>query len=391
MLIDSFIHISIILLFFPTFTTGFPWSNHHHHRHDVDERTTSDQCCVSSKLNVASKKANNGREFFRQLSSQADSYTAINPDNVCNLVHFFIQQASLNNQSISFTKGMFVLFDATNQIFNQFMRAKDEQKSGDEAKYSGYFNRLKHMGKQAISDLFKKGPKESDTFIYVRGDESSHYHDERGSKDDRKSAYPAYGMDIPGACKSFLHQKTMNLFCFPGMPSGFGHVLFGKLPPVKESGKYAGERIYFKPELFGIRHLEQFIQHAQSYLEHVSRRYVCQIKDIQKLPGCSSEEAFRENTDKKLLKQWNEILVTIPDINHQQLIENAERYGIHEIYQQAKDLQENDQVKTFLKKITEQYGNDDISVRKGREIIYTVEQLKQSPLTCEFLSSMKKC
>lgn len=83
------------------------------------------------------------------------------------------------------------------------MKAKDEQKSGDEAKYSGYFNRLKHMGKQAFAALFEKGPKESDTFIYVRGDESSHYHDERGSKYDRKSSYPAYGMDIPGACKSF--------------------------------------------------------------------------------------------------------------------------------------------------------------------------------------------
>lgn len=389
MLIDLFISIVLIFSFLPIFTTSFlPF--HHHHRVD-ERRTTSDPCCVPSKLNVASKKANNGQEFFRRLSRDDDSYKEITPDNMCNLVHFFIQQASLNNQSISFTKGMFVLFDSTNQIFNRFMQAKDQQKSGDGAKYSGYFNRLKNMGQQALADLFKKGPKESDTFIYVRGDESSHYHDERGSKYDRKNAYPAYGMDIPGACKSFFHSKHLNSFGFPGMPSGFGHILFGQLPAIKDSGKYAGERIYFKPEFFGIRHLEQFIQHAQSYFEHISRRYVCQIKDIQNLPGCSTEEAFRENTDKKLLKQWNDILVTIPNIDHEQLIENAKRYGIHEMYHQAKDLEENEQVKNFLVKMLEQYGDDDIIVRKGREIIYTVERLNQSPLTCEFLSVMKRC
>jgi hypothetical protein len=101
-------------------------------------------------------------------------------------------------------KGMFVIFDSTNQIFKGLMKAKSEQKSGDGAKHAGYFKRLKHMGRQALSGLFKKSNGseliESDTFIYVRGDESSHYHNERGSKLDRSSDYPAYGMDIPGAC-----------------------------------------------------------------------------------------------------------------------------------------------------------------------------------------------
>ena len=43
---------------------------------------------------------------------------------------------------------------------------------------------------------------------------------------------------------------------------------------MENHGKYAGERIYIKPELFGIRQLKQFIKHAQSYLDHVSARYV---------------------------------------------------------------------------------------------------------------------
>lgn len=86
------------------------------------------------------------------------------------------------------------------------MKAKDEQKSGDGSQYAGYFPRLKHMTGQAFAQLFgqKKDKSElilSDTFIYVRGDESSHYHEERGPKDDRTREYPAYGMDIPGACR----------------------------------------------------------------------------------------------------------------------------------------------------------------------------------------------
>ena len=93
-----------------------------------------------------------------------------------------------------------MIFDSSNQIFEQLMKAKAEQKSGDDAQYSGYFQRLKHMGHQALDSLVKKAPATSDTFIYVRGDESSHFHGERGSKSDRTRDYPAYGMDIPGAC-----------------------------------------------------------------------------------------------------------------------------------------------------------------------------------------------
>ena|SRR5438128_1466617 len=99
---------------------------------------------------------------------------------------------------------MFVIFDSTNQIFEQLMKAKNEQKSGDDAKYSGYLHRFKHMGNQAIHQLLNDSHQESDTFIYVRGDESSHYHEERGSKWNRKHNYPAYGMDIPGACIYFI-------------------------------------------------------------------------------------------------------------------------------------------------------------------------------------------
>ena len=148
--------------------------------------------------------------------------------------------------------------------------------------------------------------------------------------------------------------------------------------------------------MFGIRHLKQFVKHAQSYLDHVSRRYVCQLKEMETKPGCSKEEAFRENIDKKLLNKWKNILMTIPSISdrNQQYIKDATQYGISEIYRQAKQIQStnpNDKVKDFIEEIIKQYGTEDINVRKGREIIFTTQELMNSPLTCEFLSSMKKC
>jgi len=90
----------LLFIFLPLITESFIWF--HHYR---EKRATTDECCVSSKLNVGSKKANNGRDFFRRLATESDSHKLINPENMCNLMHFFIQQASLNNKSITFTKG----------------------------------------------------------------------------------------------------------------------------------------------------------------------------------------------------------------------------------------------------------------------------------------------
>lgn len=77
------------------------------HPYDVSrrKRSANQDCCVSSKLNVAAKKANNGRDFFRKLVNEADSHKLVNSENMCNLIHFLMQQAKLNNKSVSFTKG----------------------------------------------------------------------------------------------------------------------------------------------------------------------------------------------------------------------------------------------------------------------------------------------
>ena len=89
--------------------------------------------------------------------------------------------------------GMFVLYDSTNHFFSQLMRAKDAQKHGSGEDRSGYYKRLKYFTLSSIKKLFNSKRLNAsipDSFIYVRGDESSHFR-ERGKKADRKKKYPA--------------------------------------------------------------------------------------------------------------------------------------------------------------------------------------------------------
>ena len=87
--------------------------------------------------------------------------------------------------------------------------------------------------------------------------------------------------------------------------------------------------------------------------------------------------------------------MTVPSVTnlHEEFMKNATKYGISEIYRQAKQIEatnEGEKVRDFLTDMIKQYGNDDISVRKGREIIFTTNGLRDSPLTCEFMSKIKK-
>ena len=101
---------------------------------------------------------------------------------------------------------------------------------------------------------------------------------------------------------------------------------------------------------------------------------------------CSSQEAFRENTDTKLTSKWNQILssiITLTDVERNDMRLKAVKEGIHEIYRQsmlfAKD---HIQVRDFQRELETKYGRDTRS-RKGNEIIFTTEQLLQSRQSCE--------
>jgi hypothetical protein len=89
---------------------------------------------------------------------------------------------------------MFILYDSTERFFAQLMMAKNAQHHSNEHR-SGYIRRLRYFALDSVKFTFRvllrrKSSSVKSPFIYLRGDESSHFH-ERGNKHDRSRVYPA--------------------------------------------------------------------------------------------------------------------------------------------------------------------------------------------------------
>ncbi|CAF3409776.1 unnamed protein product [Rotaria sp. Silwood1] len=155
------------------------------------------------------------------------------------------------------------------------MMAKNMQLHSDEHR-SGYILRLQHFTLDAILSIWQRllGRRYSIPlpFIYLRGDESSHFH-ERGTKYERWHDYPAYGADIRHGC----------------LPNYFGHILFGKLKslPNPTHPQYRGDRIYIKPEEYGLQRFPHYIAHAGHYLRSVSQMLLCRWIDCWTMNLCA--------------------------------------------------------------------------------------------------------
>ena len=89
---------------------------------------------------------------------------------------------------------MFVVYDSTKEFFTRLMMAKDAQEHGSDEHRSGLFQRLKHFAVNSFKSVFhlkKLNESVPEAFIYVRGDESSHFRERGASKERRKKDYPA--------------------------------------------------------------------------------------------------------------------------------------------------------------------------------------------------------
>ncbi len=152
--------------------------------------------------------------------------------------------------------------------------------------------------------------------------------------------------------------------------------------------------MFIKPVRLGFdsTKLSSVIKDVKSF---VKQRF-CRLIRGETKSECAKLRAFKDNIDKIVLKKWIKVLSNLLSkwkIN-QQYIKRAVKYTIHEIYQQSKDLEAagaGKDVKNFRKLLIEKYGQDDIRVRKGREIIFTTTGLKQTHLTCQSNNDIKRC
>jgi hypothetical protein len=125
-----------------------------------------------------------------------------------------------------------------------------------------------------------------------------------------------------------------------------------------------------------------------SFVKQLVKQQYCRLIKGETKSECAKLRAFKENIDKILFKKWKKILSKLPskwkiDKNYK---ERAIKYGIREIDRQSKDLVAagaGRNVEKFRKLLIQKYGPEDIRVRKGREIIFTINELKQSYSTCE--------
>ncbi len=94
---------------------------------------------------------------------------------------------------LSFVLSMFVLYDSTERFFTQLRMAKNAQHHSNEHR-SGYVRRLCHFALGFIRFIsriiLQRKSSIQSPFIYLRGDESSHFR-ERGNRHDRWHLYPA--------------------------------------------------------------------------------------------------------------------------------------------------------------------------------------------------------
>ncbi len=72
--------------------------------------------CISNKYNVT--QANFGRAFFQHLIHDSDSFNDINEQNICSLMHFFIQEAAHNGRSVQFSSGLCKTYTRENRHYH---------------------------------------------------------------------------------------------------------------------------------------------------------------------------------------------------------------------------------------------------------------------------------
>ena len=193
------------------------------------------------------------------------------------------------------------------------------------------------------------------------------------------------------------------------MPNKFSHILFGKLKDLSNNANhhYHGDRIYIKPEKYGLQQFSHYLARkyilfifclcrlcfsyvdSGHYIRAVSHSFLCRFVDRLNRDFCTPPAGvFHEWTDRRFIKKWIRILATINALTpgeRRKMEDQAFSEGILELHRQTLLFPSISHVNNFRIELEHRYG-DDVSSRKGHEIIFTTEQLLNDSPTCMHFS-----
>lgn len=183
---------------------------------------------------------------------------------------------------------------------------------------------------------------------------------------------------------------------FVGLPSSLDHVLLDELPSLNNLEKYIVRRFFLKPDHFGFEEMKTIsvLRDHQGFIIEYTRQRLWRLIKGELTAECAKLVVFKKNMDREALRIWKKVLLNLTtkwkiDKTHK---EHVNKYGIWEINQPSRDLKSADAgipMENFRKYLEEKYGSDNLSVRKGREIIFMVDELLATHSTCEPSSSPK--
>jgi hypothetical protein len=124
---------------------------------------------------------------------------------------------------------------------------------------------------------------------------------------------------------------------------------------------------------------------AAHYVKTVLNMYFCLFFKHFNPSFCSSRGVFHEWTNRTLTKTWNQILGNMNNLRNHERIEMQHRvqsHGICEMHRQTLLFPSMPHINRFRRELEQLYGND-VTARKGDEIIFNTAQLVYITATCE--------
>lgn len=200
---------------------------------------------------------------------------------------------------------------------------------------------------------------------------SSHFDDyhKYGSKAEAAAGKPTqYGIDLDTPIQTFTHNATPD--------DTRSHMLFGKVDSDKKT-------IFIKFETHGLGGAKEAALHGVNYIRSVGRKFMDSGKDKSSANEPVETAKYkiadrRENAPKPILHDYKKLLKAdnIGFFQRRALAKEAKARGISrmiariEKFQKKASPERADEMANFINKIKNTYGNENLDLRVGNEIIF---------------------